>query len=123
MTVMPGDSSRMACRTQARCRHCRKVRPVSAWNILLNVRVLTLSLAAHWLGNSWTLAAPAVAHPGQVGYVSLAATAALPGGSVPTIALAKRVLVGWRIPDWVHAVAYLILLGIILIAMIATMLA
>jgi hypothetical protein len=42
------------------------------------------------------------------------------GGSLPTIPLAKRLLVG-RIPDRAHAVAYLILLGVILIAMIATM--
>jgi uncharacterized protein len=65
----------------------------------------------------------APSHPGQIGYVSLAATAALVGGSVPTIALAKRVLAGRRIPERVHAVAYLILLGIILIAMVATMVA
>ncbi|OBA73491.1 permease [Mycobacterium sp. 1554424.7] len=71
----------------------------------------------------YALAAPAGAHPGQVGYVSLAATAALVGGSVPTIALAKRVLAGRRIPDRAHALAYLILLGIILVAMVATMVA
>ncbi len=41
--------------------------------------------------------AEAAAHAGQVGYVSLAAAAALPAGSVPTIALTKCVLVG-RIP-------------------------
>jgi uncharacterized protein len=68
----------------------------------------------------YVLAAPAVTHPGQVGYVSFIAAAALLGGSLPTIALAKRVVAG-RIPDRIHAVAYLILLGIILIAMIATM--
>jgi uncharacterized membrane protein YfcA len=69
----------------------------------------------------YALATPAATHPGQVGYVSLTATAALLAGSVPTIALAKRVLAGWKIPDRVHAVAYLFVLGIILIAMIATM--
>jgi uncharacterized membrane protein YfcA len=72
----------------------------------------------------YALATPAASysgHPGQVGYVSLTATAALLAGSVPTIALAKGVLAGWKIPDRVHAVAYLVLLGIILIAMIATM--
>jgi hypothetical protein len=41
--------------------------------------------------------------------------------SLPTIALTKRVLVGREIPDSVHAVAYLILLGFILIAMVGTM--
>jgi uncharacterized membrane protein YfcA len=70
----------------------------------------------------YALATPAAPHPGQVGYVSLIAAAALLGGSLPTIPVAKRLLVG-RIPDRAHAVAYLILLGIILIAMIATMVA
>jgi uncharacterized membrane protein YfcA len=71
----------------------------------------------------YALATPAATHPGQVGYVSLTATAALLAGSVPTIGLAKRVLAGRKIPDRVHAVAYLVLLGIILVAMIATMVA
>jgi predicted component of type VI protein secretion system len=69
----------------------------------------------------YAFGAPAAAHPGQVGYVSLTAAAALLGGSLPTIALAKGILAGRRIPDRVHAVTYLILLGIILIAMIAAM--
>lgn len=68
----------------------------------------------------YALAAPATTHPGQVGYVSLVATAALVAGSLPTIALAKRLLVRWPIPDRVHAVAYLILLGVVLIATVAT---
>jgi hypothetical protein len=67
------------------------------------------------------LATPAGAHPGQVGCVSLAVATALLAGSLPTIALTNRVLVGREIPDPVHAVAYLILLGIILIAMVGTM--
>jgi uncharacterized protein len=71
----------------------------------------------------YALATPAAAHPGQVGYVSLTAAAALLAGSLPTIALVKRVLVGRQIPDRVHAVAYVILLVIILIAMIWTMVA
>ncbi len=72
----------------------------------------------------YALAAPVASysgHPGQVGYVSLAAATALLAGSLPTIALTKRVLVGRQIPDRVHAVAYLILLGIILIAMVGSM--
>lgn len=71
----------------------------------------------------YAFARSAGGHPGQVGYVSLAAAAALVAGSVPTVALAKRVLASRKIPDRVHAVAYLILLGTILIAMIATMVA
>ena len=61
-----------------------------------------------------------VGGPGQVGYVSLTAKAALLSGSVPTIALTRRLLDS-RIPDRADAVAYLILLGIILTAIIATM--
>jgi uncharacterized protein len=71
----------------------------------------------------YAFAGSAGGHPGQVGYVSLAAAAALVAGSVPTIAFAKRVLAGRKIPDGVHAAAYVILLGIIVIAMIATMVA
>jgi uncharacterized protein len=71
----------------------------------------------------YALATPAAAHPGQLGYVSLAAAAALLAGSLPTIALTKRILVGRQIRDRVHAVAYLILLGIILLAMVGTMVA
>ena len=69
----------------------------------------------------YALAAPAITHPGQLGYVSLTAAAALLAGSLPSIALVRRILVGRQIPDRVHAVAYVILLGIILVAMIATM--
>ena len=68
----------------------------------------------------YALATPAAPHPGQIGYVSLIAAAALLGGSLPTIAVAKRFLVG-RIPDRAHAIAYLVLLAVILIAMIVTM--
>jgi uncharacterized protein len=68
----------------------------------------------------YALAAPAVSHPGQVGYVSLAATAALVAGSLPTIALAKALLVRRPIPDRVHAIAYLALMGVVLVAMVAT---
>ena len=80
-----------------------------------------LSLPVSLVGTVvYALAAPAATHPRQVGYVSLTAAAALLAGSVPTIALTKRVLAGSRIPDQVHAVVYLILLGIILLAMIAS---
>jgi uncharacterized protein len=68
----------------------------------------------------YALATPAAPHPGQIGYISLIAAGALLGGSLPTIAVAKRLLVG-RIPDRAHAIAYLVLLAIILVAMIATM--
>jgi hypothetical protein len=69
-----------------------------------------LSAAAHRSGNSRL----GRRHE-RLGYVSLTATAALLAGSIPTIALTRWALVGRQIPDRVHAVAYLMLLGIILI--------
>lgn len=54
---------------------------------------------------------------GQVGYVDLVAAAALLCGSIPTIAILRR-LPG-RIPDRVHAVTYLALLVAATIAMVA----
>ncbi|WAJ42694.1 sulfite exporter TauE/SafE family protein [Mycobacterium sp. Aquia_216] len=79
-----------------------------------------LSLPIAVVGTAvYLLASPAAIHPGQIGYVSLTAMAALLAGSVPTIALARRVLAGWKIPDRAHAVAYLTLLGVILIATVA----
>lgn len=68
----------------------------------------------------YALAAPVTTNSGQVGFVSLAAVAALLAGSLPTIALAKPLLARWPIPDRVHAIAYLGLLGMVLVAMVAT---
>ncbi|OBI42068.1 hypothetical protein [Mycobacterium colombiense] len=67
-----------------------------------------------------SLAAPVLTNSGQVGYVSLAAVATLVAGSLPTIALAKPLLARWPIPDRVHAIAYLILLGMVMVTMVAT---
>ncbi|MGW8530353.1 sulfite exporter TauE/SafE family protein [Nocardiopsis sp. NPDC055824] len=53
---------------------------------------------------------------GQVGYVDVVAVAALLAGSLPTIALARRVV--GRIPDRVHAVAYVVLLAVALLAVL-----
>lgn len=53
-------------------------------------------------------AAGATPHAGRIGYVDLLAAAALLCGSLPTIAIAKRVV--GKIPDRVHAIAYLALL-------------
>ncbi|RKT88650.1 hypothetical protein SAMN05421805_1011691 [Saccharopolyspora antimicrobica] len=66
----------------------------------------------------YALAAPATAYPGQLGHVNVLVAAALLCGSLPTIAVVKR-LVG-KIPDRVHAIAYLVLLVIVLIAMVVT---
>ncbi|RDG34710.1 sulfite exporter TauE/SafE family protein [Streptomyces corynorhini] len=64
------------------------------------------------------LLASAPAHPGRVGYVDLAACAALLSGSLPTIALVRRV--AGRVPDRVHSIAYVTLLGLVLLAMAVT---
>ncbi|MEL5953281.1 sulfite exporter TauE/SafE family protein [Streptomyces sp. CLV115] len=61
--------------------------------------------------------APATAGSGRLGYVDLTAGAALLIGSLPTIAVARR-LVG-RVPDRVHSIAYVALLVIVLIVMLA----
>ncbi|MCX4844528.1 sulfite exporter TauE/SafE family protein [Streptomyces sp. NBC_00893] len=57
------------------------------------------------------------AGPGQLGYVDLTAGAALLIGSLPTIAVA-RCLVG-RVPDRVHSIAYVALLVVVLVVMLA----
>ncbi|GAA4616751.1 TSUP family transporter [Saccharopolyspora hordei] len=66
----------------------------------------------------YALAAPTTAHPGQLGHVNVLVTAALLCGSLPTIAVVKR-LVG-RIPDRLHALAYLALLLLVLVTMLVT---
>jgi len=53
---------------------------------------------------------------GHVGYVDAVAAATLLAGSLPTIALARRVV--GRIPDRVHAVAYVVLLAAALLAVL-----
>ncbi|MEV8479818.1 sulfite exporter TauE/SafE family protein [Streptomyces sp. NPDC051173] len=61
--------------------------------------------------------APTASGAGQLGYVDLAAGAALLAGSLPTIAVARRVV--GRVPDRVHSTAYIVLLIIVLIVMLA----
>ncbi|TXS63794.1 sulfite exporter TauE/SafE family protein [Streptomyces sp. sk2.1] len=64
----------------------------------------------------YALAAPALhARAGLLGHIDLLACAALLGGSLPTIALARRTAT--RVPDRVHSVAYVTLLVIVLLAM------
>lgn len=65
----------------------------------------------------YALAAPALhARAGRLGYIDLLACAALLGGSLPTIALARRAAA--RVPDRVHSVAYVALLVIVLLVML-----
>ncbi|MGI5460248.1 sulfite exporter TauE/SafE family protein [Streptomyces sp. CA-249302] len=53
---------------------------------------------------------------GQLGYLDLTAAAALLLGSLPTIAVTRRIT--GRVPDRVHSVAYLVLLLVVLVAML-----
>ncbi|MFE3203267.1 sulfite exporter TauE/SafE family protein [Embleya sp. NPDC059237] len=66
----------------------------------------------------YALAATSSTHAGRVGYVDLLSSAALLSGSLPTIALVKRL--GRHVPDRVHSIAYIALLVIVLLAMITT---
>ncbi|MEW1866608.1 sulfite exporter TauE/SafE family protein [Streptomyces caelestis] len=67
----------------------------------------------------YALAAPALqARAGRLGYVDLLACAALLGGSLPTIALTRRIAA--RVADRVHSVAYVVLLVTVLLVMLAT---
>ncbi|MFF3447840.1 sulfite exporter TauE/SafE family protein [Streptomyces sp. NPDC002667] len=63
----------------------------------------------------YALAPTAAAGWGRFGYVDLTAGAALLVGSLPTIAVAGRVV--GRVPDRVHSVAYVLLLLVVLIVM------
>ncbi len=66
----------------------------------------------------YAFGSPAVAVAGRIGFVDLLAAAALLCGSLPAIAVTKRVT--GRIPDRVHAGAYLVLLVVVLISMVIT---
>ncbi|WP_181798713.1 sulfite exporter TauE/SafE family protein [Streptomyces sp. WELS2] len=66
----------------------------------------------------YALAPTAPTASGRLGYVDLAAGAALLLGSLPTIALLRRVT--GRVPDRVHSVAYVGLLLTVLVVMVAT---
>ncbi|MDA3629882.1 sulfite exporter TauE/SafE family protein [Saccharopolyspora sp. WRP15-2] len=66
----------------------------------------------------YALATPTATYPGQIGHVNFVVGAILLCGSLPTIALTKR-LVG-KIPDRVHAIAYVALLVVVMITMIVT---
>ncbi|WRZ94266.1 sulfite exporter TauE/SafE family protein [Streptomyces sp. NBC_01007] len=64
----------------------------------------------------YALAPTAPAGTGQFGYVDLTAAAALLTGSLPTIAMARRVTA--RVPDRVHSTVYVALLVVVLIVMV-----
>jgi uncharacterized membrane protein YfcA len=64
----------------------------------------------------YALAPTAPRCTGQFGYVDVTAGAALLIGSLPTIAMARRVT--GRVPDRVHSVAYVVLLVVVLVVMV-----
>lgn len=74
-----------------------------------------LSVAVAVVATVVYASAPTVVQPGLLGRIDLAAAAALLCGSLPTITLTRR-LVG-RLPDRVHAIAYLVLLAGVAAAM------
>ncbi|MER6418550.1 sulfite exporter TauE/SafE family protein [Streptomyces sp. NPDC001137] len=65
----------------------------------------------------YVLAPSAPACAGRLGYVDLTAGAALLLGSLPTIAWARRLTA--RVPDRVHSIAYVLLLVVVLVVMVA----
>ncbi|PKW15896.1 sulfite exporter TauE/SafE family protein [Saccharopolyspora spinosa] len=93
----------------------RRGLPMSAAAAMANPLSIPVAVAGTAV---YALATPAAAYPGQLGHVNFVVAAALLCGSLPTIALTKRVV--GKIPDHIHAIAYLVLLVIVLIAMIAT---
>ncbi|MEZ0053675.1 putative membrane protein YfcA [Mycobacterium sp. MAA66] len=66
----------------------------------------------------YAFAGPVSTTAGEIGHINLIAAASLLAGSLPTIAGLKRILAGRAIPDRVHAVMYVALLGLVLVAMV-----
>lgn len=78
-----------------------------------------LSLPVAVMGSLvYALAGPVGAGTGRLGHIDLAAAGTLLAGSLPTIAVVKRLLHGRAIPDRVHAVSYVLMLVVVLIAMV-----
>ncbi|GAA4531893.1 sulfite exporter TauE/SafE family protein [Amycolatopsis samaneae] len=78
----------------------------------LSLPVAVLGTAVYAFAATASGPAPA----GRIGYVDLVAGAALLAGSLPTIAVARRVLD--RLPDRVHAITYVCLLAAALLAVL-----
>ena len=66
----------------------------------------------------YAVCGPATPGAGQLGHIDLTAAATLLAGSLPTIAVIKRILHGRSIPDRVHAVSYVLMLVAVLVAMV-----
>jgi uncharacterized membrane protein YfcA len=65
----------------------------------------------------YAIAGPMTPGAGQLGHIDVAAAATLLAGSLPAIAVVKRILHGRSIPDRVHAVSYVMMLAAVLVAM------
>ncbi|MFH8217786.1 sulfite exporter TauE/SafE family protein [Streptomyces sp. NPDC018057] len=92
----------------------RRGLPMATATALANPLSVPVALAGTLV---YALAPAAPAHTGRVGYVDLVACAALLCGSLPTIAVARRL--GARVPDRVHSVAYVALLVLVLAVTVA----
>ncbi|MEU5085203.1 sulfite exporter TauE/SafE family protein [Streptomyces sp. NPDC021356] len=93
----------------------RRGLPMATATALANPLSVPVALAGSLV---YALAPAAPAHSGSVGYVDLAAGAALLCGSLPTIAVVRRW--GGRVPDRVHSAAYVALLVLVLVVMLVT---
>ncbi|MEU6478530.1 sulfite exporter TauE/SafE family protein [Streptomyces sp. NPDC047017] len=96
----------------------RRGLPMAAATALANPLSVPVALAGSLV---YALAPAAPAHPGRVGYigyVDLVACAALLCGSLPTIALVRRL--GAHVPDRLHSAAYVALLALVLVVMLVT---
>ncbi|MEV6912466.1 sulfite exporter TauE/SafE family protein [Amycolatopsis sp. NPDC051071] len=91
----------------------RKGLPMAEATALAN----PLSLPVAAIGTAvYAFAAPGTPGAAHLGYIDLVAAGALLCGSLPAIAVTRRVV--GRIPDRAHAIAYLALLGAALIAIV-----
>ncbi|ANH94972.1 MULTISPECIES: sulfite exporter TauE/SafE family protein [unclassified Streptomyces] len=92
----------------------RRGLPMATATALANPLSVPVALAGTLV---YALAPAAPAHTGRVGYVDLVACVALLCGSLPTIAVARRL--GARVPDRIHSVAYVALLVLVLAVTVA----
>ncbi|MEW2292974.1 sulfite exporter TauE/SafE family protein [Streptomyces sp. NPDC006743] len=93
----------------------RRGLPMATATALANPLSVPVALAGSVV---YALAPAAQAHTGRLGYVDLGAGAALLCGSLPAIAVVKRL--GGRVPDRLHSAAYVALLVPVLIVMLVT---
>ncbi|WP_345653508.1 TSUP family transporter [Streptomyces siamensis] len=92
----------------------RKGLPMAEATAMANPLSVPVALAGAVV---YALAPTGPAGTGRIGYVDLTAGAALLLGSLPAIALARRV--AGRVPDRVHSAAYVVLLVVVLVVMTA----